>query len=110
MERRKHRRFFISLHATITVDGKNFEGVIGNVSEEGVASMITTVIKTDRTFSPHKHVTLAIELPDGEAIQLNCEIRWFLRSPSKDQSLMLGLHVPEPPQSYNDWLKKFNLR
>ena len=107
MEKRRHNRFFISLHAKVIADGKSFDGVIENVSDEGVASTITTHLKADQDFSPHKIVELSFQLPTGESINMNCEVRWFLRPSSNNSSVMLGLHVEDAPQSYKDWIHKY---
>lgn len=107
LEKRQRRRFAISLHAKVLIGGKTYEGVIGNVSEEGVGSTITTFIKTDKDFHPQKVIALTFQLPSGAAINLSCEVRWFLKPPENSSTLMLGLKILDPPAEYTEWLQKF---
>ncbi|MBI4848751.1 MAG: PilZ domain-containing protein [Nitrospirae bacterium] len=107
LEKRQHRRFVISLHAKVLIGGKTYEGVIGNVSEEGVSSTITTFIKTDKDFHPQKVIALNFQLPSGVTINLSCEVRWFLKPSENSDNLMLGLKIIDPPAEYTEWQQKF---
>ena len=107
MEKRRHNRFIISLPATIIIGGKTFDAVVSDVSEEGVASLMTTCVRTGKDFHVHNHVQTCLQLPNGETVHLQCEVRWFLRTPLKDNSLLLGLHIPDPPKNYLDWIGRF---
>jgi hypothetical protein len=91
----------------VIIGEKKYKGVIGNVSEEGISSTITTYIKTDEEFAPQKGIRLDFQLPSGEEIKLHCEIRWFLKTPDKNAGLMLGLFILEPPKVYKDWISQF---
>lgn len=107
MNKRRHKRFVITLHAQVAVGEKTYDGVISNVSEEGVSSTITTYIKTDDAFAPQNKITLMFELPTGDQVELNCEIRWYLRPQEKGKNLMLGLFIVDPPIKYREWIQKF---
>ena len=104
--KRQHRRFVITLHANVVIGGNSYEGVIGNVSEEGVSSTITTYINTDKNFVPHKAIKLSFQLPGGDPVQLTCEIRWFLKPQENGKSLILGLYIVDPPPKYTEWIEK----
>ncbi len=108
MKKRKHKRFAISLHADIIVGDKTYKGLIGNISEEGVLYSLTTFITTDDAFLPQKIVRLNFELPTGEMVNMNCEVRWFIKPSNKGKSLMLGLYVTNPPSEYMAWIRRFN--
>jgi hypothetical protein len=95
------------MHADVIMGEKRYKGVIGNVSEEGISSTITTYIKTDEEFTPNKRILLAFQLPSGDDIKLDCEMRWFLKTPDKKIGLMLGLFILEPPKVYQDWINTF---
>jgi hypothetical protein len=107
MGQRGNKRFILTLHADVIIGEKTYKGVIGNVSEEGISSTITTFIKTDEEFQPHKGIRLDFQLPSGVEVKLNCEIRWFLKTPDKNTGLILGLFILEPPQVYKDWINQF---
>ena len=107
MNNRRHKRFAISLHANIIIGEKTYKGIIGNISEEGVLTSLTTFIKTDDTFLPKKNVGLNFDLPSGETVDLNSEVRWFIRPSEKGKTLMLGLYIIDPPPEYIAWIKKF---
>jgi hypothetical protein len=91
----------------VIMNGKNYEGVISNVSEEGVSSTITTYIKTDEEFTPQKNISLNFKLPSGDSVELTCEIRWYLRPKEKEKNLMLGLYIMDPPSVYREWIQRF---
>jgi hypothetical protein len=110
VERRKHRRLLITLPATIVTDGRRINCVISNASEEGMSSQLTTSIRTDIDFHPHNTVQLILELPHGVSVAMECDVRWFLRTPAREGSLMLGLHIPDPPDAYLQWLDSFTKR
>jgi hypothetical protein len=107
MNKRKQKRFAISLHADIFIGKKTYKGLIGNISEEGVLYSLTTFIQTDDKFLPQKNVGLNFDLPSGEKVDLNCEVRWFIKPLEKGKALMLGLYIIDPPSEYTEWLKKF---
>ena len=107
MKKRKYKRFVISMHANISIGEKTYKGVIGNISEEGILSSLTTSITTDENFLPQKNVEMNLDLPTGETVDLNCEIRWFLKPSEQRKTIMLGLYIIDPPSEYTAWLKKF---
>lgn len=106
--RKKHsKRFQIILHAKVVIANETYKAVIGNVSEEGVSSTITTYINTDTKFIPHNKVGLNFDLPSGAPVTLDCEVRWFLKPSVKKESIILGLYIINPPSNYTDWISKF---
>jgi hypothetical protein len=107
MSKRKYKRFAITLNANIVIGEKTYKGVIGNISEEGILTSLTTFIKTDDTFMPQKNVSLSFDLPTGETVDMNSEVRWFIKPLEKGKALMLGLYIIDPPSEYTEWLKKF---
>lgn len=89
------------------VGEKTYQGTIGNVSEEGISSTVTTYIKTDDMFFPQKNIRLFFELPSGEEVELTCEVRWYLRPKPDDVNIILGLFILDPPPEYTAWINKF---
>ncbi|RJR14740.1 MAG: PilZ domain-containing protein [Nitrospiraceae bacterium] len=105
--KRRHKRFVITLHAKVIIGEKTYAGVIGNVSEEGLSSTITTFIKTDEQFTPDRIIHLVFDLPSGDPVDLPCEIRWYLRPRDDAPTLILGLYILEPPSQYTKWISRF---
>jgi len=97
----------ITLQANVVIGGNSYEGLIGNVSEEGISSTITAYITTDKNFVHHKAITLNFKLSSGDPAHLTCEIRWFLKPQEKGKSLILGLYIVDPPPKYTEWIEKF---
>ncbi len=104
---RRHRRFIITLHGKVTIGEKSYDAIVGNVSEEGLSSTVTTYIKTDKDFSPNKSIRLIFDLPSGETINLACEIRWYLKPQDNGENLILGLYIVDPPPQYTRWINSF---
>jgi len=107
INKRQQKRFVITLHAKVTVGDEIYEGIIGNVSEEGISSTITTYIKTDDKFLPNKNIGLNFDLPSGDPVRLECEVRWFLKPSEKKKTLILGLYILDPPSQYKAWISKY---
>ncbi len=109
-EKRHSRRFAVTLNAKVISDGKSYEGIIGNVSEEGLAYTITTFIQVERDFTPQKTIDIVFRLPSGEKLNLNCEVRWYLKPSPNNNTIILGMKILAPPPEYKKWIKKFELR
>lgn len=107
MSIRRHKRFIITLHAKVRVGDEIYEGLIGNVSEEGISSTITTYVKTDNKFYPNKKIGLSFDLPSGRPVDLMCEVRWFLKPSKEKETLILGLYILDPPSQYKEWINQF---
>lgn len=108
MNKRKHKRFVITLSAKITVGNESYDGVIGNVSGEGISSTLTTYVKTNNKLILHSCIVgLSFELPSGGLIAMDCEVRWFVKPADKKETLILGLYIVDPPSEYTEWISKF---
>ena len=82
-------------------EGNSFDGVIENVSEDGIEYLITSSIMSSGNFTPKKMIKLNFRIPSGETLDLNCEVEWFLKTPKdKDKSLILGMRIIDPPEIY----------
>ena len=108
--RRRHKRFPVNVSAWITVGNRSYEGIVGNISEEGLAYTITTFIQTDKGFVPRGEVSIAMNIPSGGILNLRCEIRWFLKPSEEGKSLIMGMKIIEPSSKYKDWVKELESR
>lgn len=106
---RQHKRIPVTLNAEVVSDGKRYEGIIGNVSEEGLGYTLTTFIKTPAVFIPKGSVEIFVRIPRGEApLRLDCEVRWFLNPSTDKKSIIMGMQILEPPEEYKEWIKRFH--
>lgn len=108
--RRRHKRFPVHLNARIHIGSRHYDGIVGNISEEGLAYTITTFLQTDKGFVPNGEITITINIPSGGKLNLRCEIRWFLKPSEKGKSLLMGMKIIEPPSKYKDWIKEVESR
>ncbi len=106
MKKRRYKRFPVTLKAKVISNGKCYEGIIGNVSEEGVAHIITTFVQTSEDFTPKREIELNFKIPSGETLNLDCEVRWFLRPSHGENTIVLGMKIVAPSAEYREWLKK----
>jgi hypothetical protein len=110
MERRRKDRFPVTLSATIVSDGKSYEGIIGNVSEEGLAYTITTFVETTGDFVPRGIMETIVRIPSGDKLCLSAEVRWFLKPSPARSSLIIGMKIIDPPREYIEWVDKLVCR
>lgn len=108
--RRRYKRFPVHLNARVTISGRSYEGIVGNISEEGLAYTLTTFIQADKDFVPQGEIIIDINIPSGEILNLRCEIRWFLKPSEKGKSLLLGMKILEPSSTYRDWIRQLEER
>ncbi len=98
------RKIPVSLNAKIVSGGKTYAGLIENVSEYGMISMI----QISKDFTPEKIIELNFQIPSGEILSLNCELIWFLRMPLCNKELTLGFEIINPPQKYKEFIITLN--
>lgn len=106
MEKRRCRRYPVALNATVVADGESYEGIIGNVSQEGLGYTITTMIESEKDIGPRQMLGLRFMIPTGELIELACEIRWYIRPAPGRRSSVAGLKIIEPSPRYLEWIKR----
>jgi hypothetical protein len=104
MERRQSARVPVNLNAKIISEDKVFDGMIENMSEDGLEYFMTSFVKVTSNFTPAKSIKLNFQIPSGEMLNLNCELIWFLET-SPDEKL-LGMKVLNPPLTYRKIIKQ----
>ena len=109
VERRAERKKVI-LETDFTSGGRNYTGVIENVSEYG-AYIKTSLTKTAIDFLPATILELEFRIPSGETINLRCEIMWLyskkIQHPRLENGFAfennIGMEIKTSPPEY----KKF---
>lgn len=87
-----------------------FEAIVGNVSEEGIGYTLTTFMRVEAEFAPRKEINLSIKIPSGDVLNLRCEIQWFLKQSEERGSLLMGMKIIDPSESYREWIQTMALR
>ena len=96
MEKRNFKRITFGLKAEITLNGKNFGGVIEDLSEAG-ANIITGPIEDASGFVLDADMELKFRPLDEEIIVLNCKIQWINKAYPNTQMYKIGLVLVNPP-------------
>lgn len=113
-QKRSSERFSVNLNSVITSGFRNYLGFIENVSEEGLAYVRVerdTFTLTLKEFTPEKMINIILVVPDGETLNLNCQIKWssLLSSPwplpEDYPTLGIGLKIISPPVKYREYLE-----
>ncbi len=110
VERRAERKKII-LETDFTSGGRNYTGVIENVSEYG-AYMKTSLTKTAIDFLPTTTIELKLHNPSGETINLRCEIIWLysrkIKHPRLENEIALenniGMEIITSPPEYEKFV------
>ena len=103
--RRESPRTHSNIDAKIISEGKTFEGSIENVSEDGMEYLMTSFIQASKDFTPDKRIDLVFKAPSGEMISLDCEVVWFLKAEPREDNLVLGMRIINPPVQYRNMVK-----
>ena len=106
MERRQSKRIPVNLDAKIISEDKVFDGIIENMSEDGLEYFMTSFVKVSGNFTPAKSIKLNFRIPSGEMMALNCELIWFLETSPEEK--LIGMKVLNPPQTYKEIVKRQN--
>jgi len=108
MEKRRSERVVDNLMAEIIAGGRSYAGVIMNFSDEGLY-MVTATADTVVDISPSSEIKLKCRLPDGENLDMDCEIKWFqTRNSPHGVSFSMGMEIKDPPESYKEFLRSFH--
>lgn len=105
MEKRFFDRLAVSISASIVSGNGTYSGFIDNVSECGIGYLLTSLRHVSTDFTPAKRVLMSFQIPSGETLALDCEVKWFYRAASDGDKLTLGMEIIEPPSKYNDYIK-----
>lgn len=100
MERRHSKRVPVNLNAKIFSEEKVFDGIIENMSEDGLEYFMTSFVKVSGNFIPARSIKLNFQIPSGEMLDLNCELIWFLETSPGEK--LFGMKVLNPPLKYKE--------
>lgn len=108
MDNRCSDRVSENLDAEIIAGGVSYSGIIMNFSEEGLY-MVTATANSIVDIPPLSTVELKCTLPDGNSLNMNCEVKWFQRKTSPHGvSFCMGMEIKSPPKEYENFLNNIH--
>lgn len=105
MEFRRSERKIVSLNAVLISEDRNYAGVIGNLSEDGVY-IRTDPTKTAIDFLPDTSLELKFHISSKETINLHCEVIWLYtkRNPPIGLENDIGMEIKNSSQEYEKFI------
>jgi hypothetical protein len=107
MKKRRFKRYIARFHLVVLAKGKSYVGSLENVSEEGLACIISSVNKPEKDLIPEEKIKLIISSPTGDTFSLNCEIKWT-NSHFKNEYFCIGAKIIGPTEKYKEFVKYFD--
>lgn len=108
MERRRHKRIYVHLKASITVDDEMYDGYIENISESGVRFLMSSPSRFKDDFLSNKKIELNLQMQPGITIVLDCVATWAKRGVTTDKTIGVGLNIINPPIEYGEWVRSLH--
>lgn len=105
IDKRVYKRYSVTLRAQVVSGGKYFDGIIANVSEEGLAYVMTTFIDASGGFVPRNGIELIFMIQGGVKFTLRCDVRWFLKPSDDKKGFIVGMKIIDPPEEYREWVR-----
>jgi hypothetical protein len=103
-EKRRFTRFIVHWRSVIISQGRSHSGSIHNVSEEGLAYMISAFSQAIKDFTPETIIKLLFSIPTGETLNLSCQIIWTSEC-TDDSKFCIGMKIINPPARYIEYVK-----
>ena len=104
-ERRRHKRIYVHLKASIMVDDQTFEGYVENISESGIGFLMSSPGRFKDDYLTNKNIELNLQMQPGKTIELNCVAKWAKTGISSGKVVGVGMNIIDPPPEYLDWVK-----
>ncbi len=105
MDKRQSNRVICNLNANIISGSQSCGGFIDNVSEDGVEYLMTSAIKSSIDFVPERIITLSFQAPSGKKLNLDCEVKWYIRTAPDDETMTVGMKILNPTSAYHEFLQ-----
>lgn len=101
MKKRNTNRITIGLKAEITSGSVSCEGVIENLSENGMF-IITSPTDTVMDLTPGTILEVKFQFFSEETLKVNCKIKWSCKTPSHGLTNRIGMEIIDPPWEMSD--------
>lgn len=106
----RNRRTLINYPTDIISRGNRFVGIIANLSREGLGLYIINPTPSHKKYcAPGSFVLLEFDLPTGNTIALECEIKWQRENRYQRSTMIsMGMSIFAPPLNYIHFLESLN--
>ena len=99
-------RIPVYINTKIVANGKNYDGIIGNLSKNGAfVEIIPTMTVTP--FVPPKKLDLKFQENSKKTHTLKCEIAWLYTKRNSSNNLIssIGVEIINPSPAYKKYFK-----
>jgi hypothetical protein len=103
MKKDRSNRIPVEINAEVSSNEIRHEGIIENLSEEGICMRITPT-KTLKDFTTGIKLDLKFQLPSGETLNLFCKKKWSYKITSRSLMKRIGMEIIDPPTKYRDFI------
>lgn len=97
------KRIPVELKAEFVAGFTRHEGVIENVSRNGLCMKIIQA-SADIEVAPDSKLDLTFQLPTGKKMNLNCKKVWSYKITSRSLIKRIGMEIIDPPSQYKRFL------
>ena len=109
MDKRSDERHSVDFKAELLYDGKNYAGLVENISENGLY-VIAHPLNKAIDFHSGTELNLKFQLSSGEIVNLPCKVKWSYKTPPHGLTFSIGTEIMEPSQEYKEYLKSLSLK
>jgi hypothetical protein len=104
MEKRRFKRFRVSLNAERISGNEKYGVFIENISEIGI-HILTTHSQAHKVYLPGREIDLIFRFSSGRSMNLRCRVKWsHPKTPPEDLTDSIGLEVINPPTQYVEFV------
>jgi hypothetical protein len=105
IEKRRHKRINYKLKADVSYDSKHAPAMIENFSETGIFKIVFPE-KSVIDFYPGETIRVSFQVPSGQELQLECEIKWvrIKRGSPLFLKYNMGVKIINPPPIYKEFM------
>ena len=99
-------RIPVYINTKIVANGKNYDGIIGNLSKNGAFVEIVPT-KTLTPFIPPKKLDLKFQETPKKTYTLKCEVAWLYTKRNSSNNLIssIGVEIINPTPAYKRYIK-----
>lgn len=106
IEKRRHKRIDYKVKADVSYDSKHASAMIENFSETGIFKIVFPE-KSIINFYPGETIGVNFQMPLGQEVDLECEIKWVRidRGSPLFLKYSMGVKIINPPPLYQEFIK-----
>lgn len=96
----------VYIHTKIISNGRSYDGIIGNLSENG-AFVETDIAGSAVPFMPRKKLELKFHVASKKTLTISGEVVWLHTERNSTNGLInsISVEITKPSRSYNKFLK-----